>query len=66
MTAKVQKLEEKMKKDIEGNGVSLTDSEVIIVSDLIKDASDTVHSLLKNSVQHIFVGRTEEVKCPKG
>ena len=43
-----------MKKDIEEKGVALTEPEVIIVNYLIKDASDTVHSLLKNSVQYIL------------
>lgn len=54
VTAKVQKLEEKMKKDIEENGVALTEPEADVVNDLIKDASDTVHSFPKDSVQFIL------------
>ena len=51
VTAKVQKLEEKMKIV---NEVVLSEPEVDVVNDLIKDASDTVHSFPKDSAQYIL------------
>ena len=54
VTAKVQKLEEKMKKDIDENGVMLSEPEVEVVRDLIEDASDTVYRFPKDSVQYIL------------
>ena len=56
VTAKAQKLE-KMKKDIDENGVMLSvlsEPEVEVVRDLIEDASDTVYRFPKDSVQYIL------------
>ena len=61
VTAKVQKLEEKMKKDIDENGVMLSEPEVEVVRDLIEDASDTVYRFPKDSVQYILW--EEQKKC---
>lgn len=41
-----------MKKDIEVNGVMLSEPEAEVANDLIKDVSDTVHSFQKHSVQY--------------
>ena len=65
MTAKVQKLEEKMKKGIEQNGVILTEPEADNVNDLIKDASDTVLNFLKDSVQYILWEEQKKYNAPK-
>ena len=54
VTNKAKKLEEKMKQDIEENGVALTEPEINVVNDLLKDASDTVYSFPKDSIQYIL------------
>ena len=51
MTAKYQKLEEKMKKDIDENGIPLTEPEADIVEE---DATGTVEALPRDSVQYIL------------
>ena len=50
MTAKYQKLEEKMKKDIDENGIPLTEPEADVVEELIKDATGTVEAIPRDSV----------------